>query len=83
MCNVVCAGAGIGTSGGSHGGLGGRGGCGGYTTCRLPREAAYGDLYRPVDHGSGGAQTNGGTGKWQLKTSINTHNNTRSSINFS
>ncbi|WAR26294.1 hypothetical protein MAR_011998 [Mya arenaria] len=55
-------GVGIGTSGGSHGGLGGRGGCDGYTTCRLHRNMPYGDLYIPVAHGSGGGQTNGGTG---------------------
>ena len=53
----------LGSSGASHGGLGGRGGCGGYVTCRLERNAPYGNLYLPNEHGSGGEGVNGGTGK--------------------
>ena len=53
----------LGSSGASYGGIGGRGGCGGYTTCRLERSSPHGDLYRPDSHGSGGAESNGGTGR--------------------
>ncbi|KAL4226615.1 hypothetical protein ACF0H5_014598 [Mactra antiquata] len=60
----------LGSSGASHGGLGGRGGCGGYTTCRLERNIPYGDLYQPVNHGSGGRLTSGGTGGGVLHMEI-------------
>lgn len=59
----------LGSSGASHGGVGGRGGCGGYTTCRLERNMPYGDLYLPNEHGSGGALSNGGTGKYNFRSS--------------
>ena len=56
----------LGASGASSAGLGGRGGCGGYLTCRLKRNLPYGDLYKPTDYGSGGAEYNGGTGNLSL-----------------
>lgn len=51
-----------GASGASHGGTGGQGACDNYLACKLRRSQAYGDLYLPKEHGSGGAGTKGGSG---------------------
>ena len=48
--------------GAGHGGAGGRGDCGGFQTCRLRRGSPYGNVYFPMEYGSGGDGPNAGVG---------------------
>ena len=48
--------------GAGHGGGGGRGNCEGYRTCRLRRGTPYGNMYYPMEYGSGGDGPRGGVG---------------------
>ena len=55
-----------GASGASHGGTGGQGACSNHLACKLSRTNAYGDLYQPLEFGSGGSGARGGSGMFKI-----------------
>lgn len=57
-------------SGAGHGGSGGQPSCSGYQTCRIRRGLPYGDMFEPIEFGSGGDGSNGGRGGGKIRIQV-------------